>query len=145
MSKPHPFGYQHDFYTPELITRRSDLPANGVMVGGTNPEGRNGKGAALTMKLHFKFANGNAEGHVGDAYGIITKELRRNYPAITLDQVRTGILGLLTYAARRPDLLFYVTKLGTQLAFFSVQQIGDIFRILMPVMPINIILPKEFT
>ena len=139
------YGYQHDFYTPELITKRSDLPPNGVMVGGVNPQGRHGKGAALAMKLHFGAIYGQAEGLKGDSYGVITKELRPDYPAITLKQVYNGVIRMLACAQRTPDRVFYVTKLGTQLAYFTVEQIGDIFRALMPLMPINVILPKEFT
>ena len=137
--------YQHDVYTPELITCREDLPANGIFVGGVNPQGRHGKGAALVMKQHFGAIYGQAEGLMGDSYGIITKELRGDHPPITIRQVGEGIVRMLACAASTPDRVFYVTKLGTQLAYFTVKQVGDIFRFLMPLMPINVILPKEFT
>ena len=139
------YGYQHDYYTPDMIRCRGDLPANAIFVGGVNPQGRHGKGAALTMKEHFGAIYGQAEGLMGESYGVITKELRSDHPPITIRQVGEGIVRMLACATSLPHKTFYVTKLGTQLAYFSVKQIGDIFRFLMPLLPINVILPKEFT
>lgn len=136
-----PYGYQHDYYTPELVT---ELPDDCIFVFGSNPEGRHGKGAALVARQRFGAKYGQAEGLQGRSYGIITKELRRHYPPVTLAQVRAGIEGMMVFAANNDFLGFYVTKIGCNLAYFSEKQIGDIFRELMPLMPPNVILPKEF-
>lgn len=129
-------------YTPDVI---KSLEINEVIVIGTNPEGRHGKGGALIAKQKFGAIYGQAEGLQGQSYGIITKELRYNYPKITLDQVATGIIRFILFAESRPDLKFYVTKIGTQLAGFTEKEIGDIFRALNPKMSPNVVLPKEFT
>lgn len=144
-TKKNPYEYQHDEYTAEFIRSRKDLPVNGIMVGGTNTEGRHGAGAALTMLQQFGARYGQGEGHMCNSYGIVTKELRMGYPRITLQQVQAGIEDFLAYASTHQDLIFYVTKIGTNLASFTMKEIGDLFRQLMPVMPINVILPIEFT
>jgi hypothetical protein len=138
-------SYQHSFYTPDLVRSRHDLPPNAIFVFGANPEGRHWKGAALTANKHFDAVVGQGEGLQGRSFAIVTKELRYDHPAITLAQVEQGIRAMLVCAWQNPGLLFYVTKIGTQLAYFTETQIGDIFRVHMPLIPSNVILPQSFT
>lgn len=138
-------GYQRDIYTPEFIKSRADLPPNGIFGYGTNPEGRHGKGAALVAFEEFDALYGVAEGLQGHSYGIITKELRRYHPRITLWQIEEGIAKCLSFFQENPQLELYMTKIGTELAGYTVKEIGDIFRAYMPMMPPNVVLPKEFT
>lgn len=133
--------YQRADFTPESIT---SLPPNGVFVFGSNPEGRHGAGAAKAAHQLFGAKYYQGEGLQGRSYGIVTKELRRSHPAITLQQVEAGVAKMLAFAAENPHLEFYVTKIGTNLAYFTIKQIGDIFRAYMPLMPPNVVLPVEF-
>lgn len=140
------FGYQKELYTPELITSASQLPTNAIFGFGSNREGRHGKGSALTAFEEFDAIYGQAEGLQGHSYAIITKELRyKTHPKVTLWEVEEGIATCLAFFAEHPELELYMTKIGCSLAGFSEKEIGDIFRAYMPLMPPNVVLPKEFT
>jgi hypothetical protein len=99
-----------------------------VFVFGSNPQGRHGKGAALTARLQYGAIYGQAEGRQGNAYGIITKELRPGYPAITVEQVKVGVDRFLDYARLNPGLTFKVTAIGCGLAGFKPSQIAPLFK-----------------
>lgn len=99
-----------------------------VFVFGSNTEGRHGAGAALHARRHWGACYGQAEGRQGDSYGIITKELRRGYPAITLDQVGAGIIRFLLYTQTHPDTTFLITRIGCGLAGFKDEEIALFFR-----------------
>lgn len=111
-----------------------------IFVFGSNTEGRHGKGAALHAKLYRGAIDGQAQGPQGNSYAIVTKELRDNHLAVTLDYIKKGVEIFLLYAATHPDDLFQVTALGTGLAGFKREQIAPMFR----VRPDNVILPEEF-
>lgn len=111
-----------------------------IFVFGSNPQGRHGKGAALYAVKHYGAIYGQAEGRMGNSYGIITKELRRGFPRITLGQVREGVERFLVYAREHPELSFMVTPIGCGLAYFKPVQIGPLFKDA----PKNVILPAEF-
>jgi hypothetical protein len=133
--------YTLNEFTPEYIT---ELPKNCVFVAGTNTQGIHGAGSAKTARFNFDAILGQAEGLQGRAYGIITKELRGYLPPVTLQHIREGVERFYAFAATRPDLKFYVTKIGTLRGGFTVNEIGDIFRALAPKISPNIVLPKEF-
>lgn len=65
----------------------------------------------------------------GNAYGIITKELRKGQPAIALDFVAKQLQELHTFIRTKPDWLFLLSPVGTNLAGFSK---SDIFPLLAP-------------
>ena len=81
---------------------------NVIFVFGSNPEGRHGKGAALTARLHFGAIYGQARGIQGNSYAIVTKELRNNYPAITIDNIYDEILKLYEYAKCHKEKKFCI-------------------------------------
>jgi hypothetical protein len=97
------------------------------MVFGSNTQGRHGKGAALYARQHHGAVYGVAEGRTGNAYAIITKELRRGYPPVTLDEVRVGVERFLVYAREHPELEFQVTRIGCGLAGFREEDIKGLF------------------
>lgn len=111
-----------------------------IFVFGSNREGRHGKGAALHAKIHHGAINGQAEGLQGSSYAIITKELRRGQPPVTLDEVKAGVLTFLGFARLNHRFTFNVTPIGCGLAGFKVSQIAPLFRGSPP----NVVLPPEF-
>jgi len=88
-----------------------------VFVFGSNREGRHGKGAALEAHRNWGAVYGQAEGRQGNAYAIVTKELRSNKPPVRLTEVAAGIVKFIAYAAYHPELEFQVTSIGCGLAF----------------------------
>lgn len=128
-------------HTPEYIL---DLEPNEIFIFGANKMGIHGAGSAKTARLNFGAILGQGEGLQGRAYGIVTKELRDGYPAVTLDDIQAGVERFYDFALSRPDLKFYMTKIGTLRGGFTITEIGDIFRALAPKISPNIVLPREF-
>ncbi len=128
-------------YTPEIV---KELEPNQVFVFGSNAEGRHGKGAALTAKQKFGAIQGQAEGLQGQSYAIITKKDWRKVKSSTLLEIKEGIEKLLKDAQEMPDKEFLVTKIGTALAGYTVDEIKGIFEEVKSEIPNNVILPKEF-
>lgn len=98
-----------------------------IFVFGANREGRHGRGAALHARLHYGARYGQALGPQGRSYAIITKELRRGHPPVTLAEVAQGVAQFLEYARLHPGLTFEVTRLGCGLAGFTDAQIAPLF------------------
>ena len=111
-----------------------------IFVFGSNRQGRHGKGAALEAKLRHGAVYGQAEGLQGNAYAIVTKELRPGYPAVTLTEVATGVTRFLQFAEAHPELEFHVTPIGCGLAGFTPAQIAPLFQ----GHPVNVLLPSSF-
>ena len=144
-------------YTPEKLTK-ANMPANGIFVFGSNTEGRHGKGAAEDAKDMFGAIQGQAEGLQGKSYAIITKDLskgKRSVPLYSMDDtsIAYGIKRFMEYANSHPELKFYVTKLGSSLAGYSIEEIKDIFNSINTLyayegiqnyIPNNVILPREY-
>jgi hypothetical protein len=95
-----------------------------VFVFGSNREGRHGKGAALEALRKWGAIYGQAEGRQGNAYGIVTKELRRNYPPVTLLDINVQTAVLAMYVEQHPEDTFIVTKIGCGLAGFREEDIA---------------------
>jgi hypothetical protein len=144
-------------YTPEKLTK-ANMPANGIFVFGSNTEGRHGKGAAEDAKDMFGAIQGQAEGLQGKSYAIITKDLskgKRSVPLYSMDDtsIAYGIKRFMEYANSHPELKFYVAKLGSSLAGYSIEEIKDIFNSINTLyayegiqnyIPNNVILPREY-
>lgn len=83
---------------------------NVVIVIGTNPEGRHGKGAAKVAKEQFNAKNGKASGWLSQrAYGIVTKDLRsKQQPSIPAAQIIAEIRQLYIIAEKHPELKFCI-------------------------------------
>lgn len=128
-------------YTPNLLLA-SMLAPNEVMTVGTNPQGRHGAGAAKEgVRAGLRY--GQAEGLMGQAYGIPTKELRPDYPQFTVDRVAEGVDRFIAFARTRPDLTFLVVEIGCGLSVFQPSDIGPLFGVHWP-LPSNIVLPERF-
>lgn len=131
-------------YTPENVT---PLKPNEVFVFGSNTEGRHGKGAALIAKNNFGAVYGQSKGPQGQSYAIITKDLSKGTKSIPLNEILTQLHDFRIYASQHPDTKFYVTKLGSSLAGYSIEEIKALFKKLNETgikLPDNIVLPKEY-
>ena len=128
-------------YTPENIT---SLIPNEIFVFGSNARGIHGKGAALTAKEKFGAIQRQAEGLQGQSYAIITKKDVKVEKSSTLQEIGKGIQDMLLFAKENPNLKFYVTKIGTENAGYSIPEIKGLFEKLRNYIPNNVILPKEF-
>lgn len=109
-----------------------------IFVFGSNRQGRHGAGAALVARSMHGAIYGQAEGRQGSSYAIVTKELRPNYPPVTLAEVKEGVDRFLAYAQDHPELKFHVTEIGCGLAGFHVGQVAPLFA----GAPANCILPE---
>lgn len=114
-------------------------PGN-VFVFGSNREGRHGKGAALVARKKYGAIYGQASGLQGMSYGIITKELRPNYPKVTLSEVALGVQQFLDFTRENLDIEFDVTKIGCGLAGFNEDDIRSLFSDV----PSNVNLPVDW-
>lgn len=127
-------------YTPGIITH---LEPNNIFVYGSNQYARHGAGSAKAAADKFGAIYGNCPmGLCGQSYGIITKSFSDQ--PVTIDFIRHQVECLYHFALLRKDLTFWVTKIGTALAGFTIEQIASIFKSL-PMKPDNIILPVEFS
>lgn len=111
-----------------------------IFVFGSNREGRHGLGAALHALDQWGAVLGQDEGLQGDAYGIITKELRRWKPPVTVEEVQEGVDRFLAFAGQHPEMEFILSPIGCGLAGFCIEDIAPMFED----RPGNILLPKEF-
>ena len=126
-------------YTPDNITL---LKPNEIILVGTNPEGRHGKGLALVCKEKFGLTLGKSLGLIGQCYGIITKELRKDHKQITLLDIDKQVFVFIEFTKQHPELTFYVTKIGCGLAGFDYRNIALMFKNCLE-LP-NVILPLDF-
>jgi hypothetical protein len=125
--------------TPKYI---KELKENEIFVFGSNKQARHGKGAALLARNKFGAIYGQSEGLQGQSYAIITKELRKEYQPVSLQEVKEGVDTFIQFAKDNENLTFYVVELGCNLAYFTVEQIAPLFR---PVMRLkNVYLPERF-
>jgi hypothetical protein len=85
------------------------IPSNGILVGGTNTQGRHGLGTALLGLQHYGAEYGKPFGPQGRFYGICTKDLTvKSHPSISSSFIIKQIYGLYEYAKLHPELEFYV-------------------------------------
>lgn len=130
-------------YTPENIT---SLKPNEIFVFGSNAEGVHGKGAALIAKQKFGAKQGQSEGLQGNSYAIVTKKNWRVEKSSSLDEIGKEFTKFIKFAKKHPELKFYVTKLGSSLAGYTVNEIKDLWALekVFQGIPENVILPKEY-
>ena len=128
-------------YTPENIKH---LNRNEVFVYGSNQYANHAGGAAKLAVEKFGAINGVAPtGLCGQSYGIITTSF--NDTKVQISHIIAQLMALYAFAKLRPDLTFYVTKIGCGIAGFSIEIMSDTFSIVEEMRPNNIILPKEFS
>lgn len=126
--------------TPELITH---LKPNEIFVYGSNQFAQHGAGSAKAALNFGAIYKDCPMGLCGRSYGIITKSFSDTH--VSIEFITYQVQALYYFALLRQDLTFYVTKIGTALAGFAIDEIANIFKTCMPFKPNNIILPIEFT
>lgn len=109
-----------------------------IWVFGSNLAGRHGAGAAEVARLQFGAEYGVGHGPTGRAYGIPTKS--GNLKVLSYQQIQKSVEEFLSYARSHPEMRFFVTRIGCELAGFKDAQIGPLFA----KAPLNCSLPKEW-
>ena len=126
--------------TPDHIT---ELRPNEVFVFGSNRAGLHAGGAAKTA-LKWGAIMGEGEGLHGQTYAIPTLDVENGKIGGPLKprHIRRAINDLSRFAYSRPDLVFFVTKIGCGIAGFTPEEIAPMFGLLQ--FQPNVYLPREF-
>lgn len=124
-------------YTPDHIT---ELKPNEVFVFGSNLAGIHGAGAARFAHKVFGAKFGVGIGMTGRCYALPTKD--ENIWTLPLTEIQGYVMDFLDYAIENPDKIFLVTKIGTGLASWEIEDIAPLFKNASNLS--NVILPKEF-
>lgn len=119
-------------YTPEIIR---ELKPNEVFVFGSNLAGFHGGGAARVARNKFGAVMGQGVGLQGQSYAIPTMQGG-------VETIKPYVDEFIDFAKGRPDLKFYVTRIGCGIAGFRDDAIAPLFAAAVGVP--NIILPKSF-
>ena len=119
-------------YTPERFT---ELKADEVFVFGSNLAGMHGGGAAYVAFQKFGAVMGCGVGLRGQSYAIPTMQGG-------VETIKPYVDEFITFAKSRPDLFFYVTRIGCGIAGFRDRDIAPLFKDAAGVE--NICLPKSF-
>ena len=119
-------------YTPERIT---ELKADEIFVFGSNLAGMHGGGAAYFAFRKFGAVMGCGVGKRGQSYAIPTMQGG-------VETIKPYVDEFITFAKSRPDLFFYVTRIGCGIAGFKDRDIAPLFKDAAGVE--NICLPKSF-
>lgn len=136
-----------------------DLPENGVFVFGSNPEGIHGLGAAKIARNKFGAKYGQGRGIMGQSYGLITKNLRKDYleketgikytrvgnKSVSHKMIVDNIRELYSYARKHRENVFYIayTGEGKLLNGYKPKEMANMFREAGRI-PRNIIFEKGF-
>lgn len=114
-----------------MTEKRYIMGSGKVFVFGSNRAGVHGKGAALYAKKHLGALPGKGEGPMPtdrnpSCYALPTKD----EVIVTLPLVDIGkhVESFLQYAASRPDLQFFVTRVGCGLAGYKDEDIAPFFK-----------------
>ena len=126
-------------FTPEKI---EELDEYGIFVFGSNLGGDHAGGAARTAVDKFGAVMGQAEGLQGQSYAIPT--LDEKMQRLPIERIRASVETLYRFADERPELDFFVTRIGCGIAGFEESEIARIFKS-FEFTPFNVILPMEFT
>lgn len=119
-------------YTPERIT---ELKADEVFVFGSNLAGMHGGGAAYVAFQKFGAVMGCGVGLRGQSYAIPTMQGG-------VETIKPYVDEFISFAKSRPNLFFYVTRIGCGIAGFRDKDIAPLFKDAAGVE--NICLPKSF-
>ena len=119
-------------FTPERIT---SLRADEVFVFGSNLAGMHGGGAAYAAFQKFGAVWGCGVGLQGQSYAIPTMQGG-------VKTIKPYVDEFIDFARSRPDLFFYVTRIGCGIAGFADAEIAPLFAAARAVP--NICLPESF-
>lgn len=127
----HPTGSLGRF-TPEMIR---SLEPNEVFVFGSNLGGFHGGGAARAALNLFGAVWGQGVGLQGQSYAIPTMQGG-------VETIKPYVDQFIEFTKTRPDLYFYVTRIGCGIAGFRDEDIAPLFADALTLD--NVSLPKTF-
>ena len=119
-------------YTPEMIRELAD---NEVFVFGSNLGGFHGGGAARAAMQRFGAVWGQGVGLQGQSYAIPTMQGG-------VETIKPYVDEFIEFARSKPDLFFYVTRIGCGIAGFRDEEIAPLFAGALALE--NVALPKSF-
>jgi hypothetical protein len=119
-------------FTPEWI---KELAPNEVFVFGSNLGGFHGGGAARAALNLFGAVWGQGVGLQGQSYAIPTMQGG-------VETIKPYVDEFVRFADSRPDLYFYVTRIGCGIAGFRDEDIAPLFKEALSLA--NVALPKTF-
>lgn len=99
---------------------------NNIFVFGSNLAGIHGAGAALHARTYYGALQGIGEGLQGHSYALPTKD--EEIQTLPLRLIRKHVDKFLTFARSRPDLHFFVTRVGCGLAGLMDCEVGPMFK-----------------
>lgn len=119
-------------FTPEMIR---ELAPSEIFVFGSNLGGFHGGGAARAAMNLFGAVWGQGVGLQGQSYAIPTMQGG-------VETIKPYVDEFIRFAQSRPDLYFYVTRIGCGIAGFIDEDIAPLFRDALALD--NVALPKTF-
>lgn len=132
------------------------LEDNQVFVFGSNPEGIHGAGAAKVAVDHYGARLGMGRGHMGQSYGLVTKNLTPNYTedlsgityvkagmrSVSKMQMLINVIHLYLYASANAELEFMIAYTpAPNLNGYTPIEMAELF-LSVPV-PNNIVFNEE--
>ena len=118
-------------YTPEMIRELAD---NEVFVFGSNLGGLHGGGAARAAMQRFGAVWGQGVGLQGQSYAIPTMQGG-------VETIKPYVDEFIEFARTKPELFFYVTRIGCGIAGFRDEEIAPLFAKALSLE--NVALPKS--
>lgn len=131
-------------YTPEIMDTMnfaSGYAEGNVFVFGANTEGKHDGGAAKVANDRFGAVYGQPRGLQGDSYGIVTIDYT-GANSVSLETIGQEVDELFQFALNNPGRCFFMTKIGTGISGYPIDDIAGLFR--NKIIPTNVILPVEF-
>jgi len=134
----------------------TSLLPNEVFTFGSNPEGIHGAGAARVAANNYGAIMGKGRGHMGQSYGLVTKNLTPNYfeeesgityvkageRSVSKTQMLINIIHLYLYAIDNPELDFMIAYTpAPNLNGYTPIEMVELFLMVKP--PTNIVFNEE--
>jgi len=111
-----------------------------IFVFGSNEAGIHGAGAAKCAVEKFGAKMRQGYGLQGRSFAIPTKD--KSLRTLPLQSIAVYIDRFIEFARLNPQLSFLMTKIGTGLAGYSIDEMRELFIVRQ--FPSNVILPSEF-
>lgn len=115
-----------------------DFKKNEVLVFGCHELGKHRSGYAQTALENFGAIFGQGEGRQGQSYGIPT--IGSDGKVLDIPEIKKYVDNFKVYAKENNGLIFYMTKIGTGFAKYSIAQIAPLFK----ESPVNVKFPISF-
>lgn len=132
----------HKHTVPDPIPMDADWwTENDIFVFGSNDLGKHAGGAAHAAVLKYGAIIGQPRYMQGNSYGIVTISFTGD-ENINLNSIENELDSFIEFAKTHTNLRFWMTKIGTGISGYSIDEIAEIF--FRKEFPDNVILPIEF-